>query len=200
MGTHIKSRQRLKESDAALAIEDEGTNDEEKQIADEIAKMKKGYLNFVCDEQMTVGRKERVIAEIFKDEKFLDTVNEKNVEVIKVSATMKIKLKGQDFLIELLNNSESLIISPSERATWSWDVTPLSSGSKELILCVTAELKIKGSKEFKDFPIKEKVINVKVDRIYSTKKFVEKNWQWMVGTIAGSGVVFSLLKAFGVIK
>jgi hypothetical protein len=30
--------------------------------------------------------------------------------------------------------------------------------------------------------------------------FSAKNWQWIVGTVIGSGALFSILKAIGIIK
>jgi len=48
--------------------------------------------------------------------------------------------------------------------------------------------------EVYDYPLLTKDITVEINRVYITKKFVEKNWQWMASTFVGSGVLFGLLK------
>lgn len=171
----------------------------EDDIKSEIKKLKEGFLFFECPQQMTLGKQETVIAEIFKDKKLLNTITDrKKLNDIKVGKRMSVKLLGKDFEIFSKNN-ESQVILPDEKTTWEWDITPKKHGQKKLELVVTVRLKLEGKDELYDFPILEKEILIKINRIYIASNFLEKNWQWIISTIVGSGVLIVILKALGVI-
>jgi len=168
--------------------------DLEDEIDKNLQKLKAGYLNFVCPEEMTLGTEEAVTVEIFRDRKFLDPVISPDaIDEIKVGQTMSVKLIGKDFEISSKNN-ESQIILPNEKTAWQWDVKPLKHGSRKLEVVVTVKLKLESKDEVYDYPLLTKDITVEINRVYITKKFVEKNWQWMASTFVGSGVLFGLLK------
>jgi len=177
--------------------------DEIEQVEDEIEqavkKLKEGHLNFKCPDEMKLGKKENVMVEIFKDKKLLESVVDKtSLSDLKVGNTMAVKLLGDDFEITS-KNSESQVILNDMKTTWIWDVKPLRHGLKNLELVVTVKLKIENKDELYDYSILTKNITVKVSRAYIAGQFWKKNWQWVISTIVGSGVVIVILKALGVL-
>jgi hypothetical protein len=174
-----------------------------KEIDDElrlaVKKLREGYLVFVCAQNMTLGKPEVVYAEMFKETELLETLAEnQRVEQIIVGSSMSVKLSGRDFEITTLNDQYQLIL-PQRKTKWQWDVVPLKYGIRAIRLSVAVKLKIDGIEEFYNYDILTKDIIVTISRTYIIAKFWQKNWQWIVSTILGSGVLIVILKAFGVL-
>ena len=171
----------------------------EDEINEELKRLKEGYLHFQCAEQMTLGKKDPVIVEIFKDENFFESIPDRSdINEVKVGKTMTVKLIGDDFEI-FSKNTESQLILDDKKTTWHWEVKPLKYGNKKLELIVTVKIKVQGKDETYDYPIFIKEVYVKINRVYIANKFWEKNWQWILSTIVGSGVLVVILKALGVL-
>jgi hypothetical protein len=98
---------------------------------------------------------------------------------------MGVELRGSSFSIGALSPVEQLVVP---MARWEFDVTPVKSGSQTLTLCVTIRIDspyVGGGRIA--VPVLERDINIKVDMVYGTKRFVANNWQWLVGTAIGLG-------------
>ena len=165
-----------------------------KIVEEELSRLPLGKILFNPPEKMKVGVKERVevrIAKTIKEnfEKELKGKGIPQIEEIKVGTFMTARLKGDSFNIEPLSD-ESQLVSGDGFTQWEWNVTPLKSGLYKLYLSVAVRIKIAGiGEEKKDYPVFEKEINVKVNPIYSVKKFIKSYWQWIITTIIGSGII-----------
>jgi hypothetical protein len=64
-----------------------------------------------------------------------------------------------------------------------------------MILLLSANLKSSNSLEGSfDIPLFEKEINVNVNVAYGIKTFFAENWQWLIGSVLGTGVLWTILK------
>ena len=168
-------------------------------VKDELEKLSLGQILFNPSEEMQFGAKERVEVRIAKTitedlTKGLKGRGVPQIEKIKVGTFMKVRLTGDNFDIKAISHEEQLV--EGEGFThWDWDVVPLKSGTQSLLLTVTVRIKIPDyGEEKKDHPVFEKQIKVKVNLIYSTKHFTKSYWQWIVGTIFGSGIIGYFVK------
>jgi hypothetical protein len=174
--------------------------DTSKIVEDELKKLATGQIFFNPSQEMSVGETERV--EVRLTRVSIENLSRENltqgtrgrgepqIENISVGAYMKVRLMGDNFDIKALSDEEQLV--PSEGFTqWEFDVTPLESGAQKLQLAVAVRIKISNDGEEKrDYPVYEKLINVKVNPVYSAGKFMEINWQWILTTIIGlSGAI-----------
>jgi len=165
----------------------------------ELRQLVDGFLEFKCPEQMKMGKKEVVVAELFIDKAIYNRADDATtIEEIRISKITALKLFGEDFTI-ISKSSESQAILDEEKTTWLWDVTPLKRGTKYLELIITAKIKLRESDTVYDLPIRKKTITVQINRSYALKEFWKKNWQWIISTLIGSGVLVVVLKAFKVI-
>ncbi|HEX4425295.1 MAG TPA: hypothetical protein VH079_07835 [Terriglobales bacterium] len=85
----------------------------------------------------------------------------------------------------VLTNDEQAV-SDDDFTTWSWNVQPLESGQQKLFLDVAMRFKVPGSKdEVKFIPTLNRVVDVRVDRVFAAKHFVGQEWKWIFGTMGG---------------
>ena len=160
-----------------------------------------GFLIFDCPELMAVDKEEIVTAEVFiKKELYNQSTDKSQIEQIEVTNEMSARLFGRDFEITAYNNELQAIL-PHKKTRWQWEVKPTKHGDKQIRLVISAKIKNEpsGFQQYDFAPIM-KVVLVKVKRVYLIKKFFKANWQWLVNLVAGTGLTFSLLKAFGVIQ
>jgi len=163
-------------------------------VEDELKKLSPGRILFNPAQEMKVGVTERVEVRIAKTITEDLTVGLRGrgipqIEEIRVGTFMKVHLTGDNFECRALSHEEQ-IVAGEGFTQWDWDVTPLKSGIQSLLLTVTVRIKIPNyGEERKDYPVFERWIKVKVNRIYSIKKFIMSYWQWILGTIIGSGVI-----------
>jgi hypothetical protein len=115
--------------------------------------------------------------------------------IIQVSDIMKCVLKGDGFEIEPLNTETQGLLDDQETG-WQWDIKSIKKGRQALMLIVSMQLNFQGRIAFKDIPVFERPVIVKVNTPKHIKKFAQKNWQWLVGAILGSGILWQLLKMF----
>lgn len=108
-------------------------------------------------------------------------------EEIKVTPFMKVKLDGgKQFLIAPYSEEEQPLLDlPDHKFTqWEWGVTPQNSGWHSLVLSVKAVIKIPNRPDVCiDYPVLEREIYVKINPVHTTKSFIGKYWQWIIGTI-----------------
>jgi hypothetical protein len=157
-------------------------------IDDELKKLSSGRILFNPPEKMKVGIEERVEVRLTKDITEILTEGLKGpgapqIEPIEVGTFMMVKLTGDSFDINALSSEEQLV-KPVGFTEWSWDVTPLKSGTQELHLTVTVRILIPGQDEQKiDWRVMDKQISVDVNPPHTFKRFIECYWQWIVATI-----------------
>ena len=169
-------------------------------ITEQIKNLKGGYLNFICPETMTLNFHTNVVAEISIDKSFLPALDSsKSFDKIKVGKKMSLKLMGIDFEITS-KNSETQLILNDRKTNWNWDVKPLKKGIKKIELIITVKLNFEGRDEVYDYPINIKSVLVKVNRAYQVNQFWSKNWQWLISTLIGSGIILVILKILGIIR
>jgi hypothetical protein len=125
-----------------------------------------------------------------------------DVEQIHLTKKMKAKLLCKDENFEILAlNSEAQVVLDDDKTIWNWNVKPVKYGMGVLELILSVAIAVEGiGYEMKDLETYRKDINIKVNAIYSTKQFFIVNWQWIIGLICGSGLLFSILKQVGVFK
>jgi hypothetical protein len=108
-------------------------------------------------------------------------------ETINTSPFMAVKLTGgTGFSIERLTPTEEQLVAPTAR--WEFDVVPVRAGEQELHLSATMRIPLPGRDDERiTVPVIERKIKVQVDLVYSSRRFVGKNWQWLAGTAIGLG-------------
>jgi hypothetical protein len=153
-----------------------------------------GQIVFTAPSNMKLGTDARVIVRISKDlqqdlSKGLKQHGVPVREEIPVDTLMKATLKGDAFEIEPLSDEEQLV-GETSFTQWEWLITPQSSGDRSLFLTVAVRIRIEGAgQEIKSFPVFERQIDVRVDFWFAARQFLSANWQWLVTTAIGSGLV-----------
>ncbi|HEX5188340.1 MAG TPA: hypothetical protein VFW16_02280 [Streptosporangiaceae bacterium] len=151
-----------------------------------------GLLAFNPPPEMQQGRAERIEVGIARSPELRDALTagfrgRGLPEVLKVDAApvMGVELRGSSFQVDALSPGEQLVVP---LARWEFDVTPLKSGSQTLTLCVSIRIDSPFASGGKiAVPVLERDINIKIDVVYGTRRFVAANWQWLVGTAIGLG-------------
>ena len=161
-------------------------------IAEEHKKHPMGEMVFNAPETMTVGKKVRIVVRITMNT--TENLTEgligggvPQVEEIKVSRNMEVRLKGKNFDRESLFIHEKQIVGSEEFTEWAWDVTPLDLGVQELHLLSAVWVVTHYGEWGIGNPVRDKQIDVKlggVDGIvFICMEFIKKHWQWIVGTL-----------------
>jgi hypothetical protein len=153
-------------------------------LAEEMDRLPIGKVVFNPPNTMRLGVKERLEARISKDEdanllKSLKGRGVPQIEELKISEFMKVRLSGEDFNIIPLNEEEQ-IIGEKGYTEWAWDVTPKKRGKKTLHLHITLRIRLPFGEEKKDHPVMDKEIIIKVNPIYSATSFIVMNWKWIL--------------------
>ena len=161
--------------------------------------LKKGFFLLKIPDIMQLGVSKRVVASIAESLKLLE--EKYPVPVIKeiaINQSMQLKLAGEHFKIEGPND-EPQIMNDANIAKWNWDITPLKSGKQHLILNISIKNLVATGNETQDWPIEERIIDVQINPAYTLKRFFINNWQWLIGTVIGSGITITLLKLLKII-
>jgi len=106
---------------------------------------------------------------------------------------MKVRLTGPKFDISPITDERQLVAKSGYRE-WLWDVTPLEPGKQDLTLSAFAEIVLPGQQpmtvDSRVFCSHIQVMAKEVPVADKTEGFIEKNWQFIVGTlIMGSGLL-----------
>ncbi len=173
--------------------------DVSKIVEEELNKLVGGRILYNPPQEMKVGEEERIEVRLTKTstENLTEGIRgrgEPIIENISVGTLMKVHLTGDNFEVKALSDEEQ-IVSSENFTQWEFDVTPLQSGVQSLQLVVTVRIKLPGlGEERRNYPVFEKQINVNVNIVYSIKKFMITNWQWIFTTFIGiSGIIIGLI-------
>lgn len=105
------------------------------------------------------------------------------VEQIPIGATMSAELVGDDHQFEVTP------LTPAEQSgvgavtTWTWRVTPLSSGHLALTLRVSALIRLSnGDHTSRQMLLKKAQIDVEASPGYILARFWNDHWEWMLGS------------------
>jgi len=156
-------------------------------LREELDKLPLGKILFNPPTVMKVGKVERVEVRIAQnlEEDLTYALKGRGVphiESVPVGSFMSVRLSGDDFEILPLN-AEQQIITENTFTQWAWDVRPLKSGQRSLHLSVTVRVIIPDvGEEAKDHPVIDRVINVKINPIYSAGKLLQSQWKWLATT------------------
>jgi tRNA A-37 threonylcarbamoyl transferase component Bud32 len=114
---------------------------------------------------------------------------------VETSPFMSVELQGENFQVTPLTAREQLL-RPTAR--WEYDVLPRRPGNQKLQLSVMMRIPLPERPDEKvSVPVLEYGVRVSVDPVYGVRRFVSKNWQWLVATVAGlAGVLTAWLKLF----
>lgn len=150
----------------------------------ELDRLPVGKVVFNPPDTMKLGVKERIETRISRDVNADLKISLRGrgipqIEELKISELMKVRLSGSDFDIIPLNEEEQ-IIEATEFTEWAWDVTPKKSGKKILHLHITLRIRLPFGEERKDHPVLEREIVVRVNPVYSVKSFIFTYWKWIV--------------------
>ena len=158
--------------------------------------LRRGELAYHFPEKMKTGETAPVTATIGTDkvsEEVLKDVfpaNEKagvQTAFTPITPTMKMTLTSADFDITPQSSDEQMVVGTTP-TVWRWTISPKHSGKLQLHLAAIIELE--GLKQ--DFKTVDREIDVKVDAVDVTEKFIENNWQWMISGTGGLAIVGGL--------
>lgn len=164
-------------------------------VAEEIRGLVSGTVLFNPPERMSVGVRERVEVRIAIGPptpgllQGLKGHGPPQTEPLQVGTFMKARLSGGHFDVRALSSEEQVVVD-GRPTQWEWDVTALQHGTQVLSLAVSVRLTIRDAGEkAMDYPVFDRSIKVSVNPVYAARTFVKAYWQWIVGTIVGSGVI-----------
>lgn len=170
-------------------VEERSVVDPWEIVEDELRKLSPGLILFNVPQEMKVGIEERVEVRMTKTitedlSKGLKGRGLPQIEEIRVNTFMGVRLKDDNNFDIKERSHEKQIVAGEGFTQWDWDVTPLKSGIKSLLLTVTVRIRIPNyGEEEKDYLVFERKINVKVNPSYTIKKFIESYWQWLTTAI-----------------
>ena len=146
-------------------------------IEQQIKEQLPGELLINLPNEMTVGVQERAEVRIAKQgikdlKKGLRGRGIPEVEKIKISPIMKVRLIGDKFDIKALSH-ELQPITDFDFTQWEWNITPREVGNQSLEVSVSLRIEIPQINEHlvKDYPVYEKKIKVKVSQ-FEIMKFL----------------------------
>lgn len=110
---------------------------------------------------------------------------------IRVGDKMEVKLietnsSVENFKITTLSSEVQNIENDTTYTTWEWSIRPTKSGVHKLKMIVV----IKGDNFSKDIPVYENDIYIKSSPGFVIKTFLEKNWEWIMGTLVIPFIIF----------
>jgi hypothetical protein len=98
---------------------------------------------------------------------------------------MGVELKGASFEVIPFSPRDQLV---APIARWEFDVRPYRAGRQILILCVSlrvdSPMRTGGRIAV---PVLEREIQIRVDVAFGARRFLAKNWQWLIATALGLG-------------
>lgn len=162
-----------------------------------INNLKQGSLAFDVPPEMEQGKPERIEVRISGspvdsiEKQLKDNLRDTTeVDRIAVAPYMTVVLNPNEentFFVKPLTQDKQYL-NTSGFTTWAWEVTPLDYGNHDLILSVGTRLKLPGREEETQFvPLYEKKVDVKIDRVYQSERFISEHWEkltWIAATIA----------------
>jgi hypothetical protein len=164
-------------------------------IQRKIDRLEQGQVLFNPPREMRVGVPEKVEARIAKEitesmTEGLEGRGQVVIEPVRIDSYMRVRMNGGGFeIVPDPKYDEEQLVTRDNYTQWAWTVTPESSGRQTLLLNVSVRTNLPGMGEKVIYSrVLEKAIDVHVHPWYSTTYFCKNNWQWLLGTLLGSGV------------
>ena len=157
------------------------------ELQQELARLANGRVVFDVPSEMRLGVQGRAVVRIsanFQENLSAGLearVSKDDIEPLQIGPYMTVKLNGEGdaFRIDALTPGDQFV-AQEHFTEWAWDIQPEESGQQKLHLAIGLRLKLKNAgQEVRFYPVKEKVITVRVNPAYSLRRFVGKNWQWL---------------------
>jgi hypothetical protein len=156
------------------------------------AAVKPGLLTFNPPATMVQGRMDRVEVGIARSLELREALatslrgrGEPQFEGISTSPYMDVELLGAAFEVTSFAPQEQLV---APIARWEFDVRPYRAGRQSLTLCVSLRIDSPSISSGRiAVPVLEREIQIQVDIIFGARRFLAKNWQWLIVTILGLG-------------
>jgi hypothetical protein len=156
--------------------------------------LSEGLILFDVPMVMYTGKNYKIVSKIAHSKKLLIKENESTViHEILITDLMSCKLSGEAFKISFINNEIQKIFK-NDITQWQWDVIPRQGGVQSLLLVASIHVKTGNDTHLKDIPVFERPVVVEINAPYHVKQFFVKNWQWLISTIIGSGILWEVLK------
>lgn len=166
---------------------------EKSSIADQIAALKKGKLEYEFPTRMKVGDKSEIVVAIGRDTlaKLLrphdpqDTSSlEEREAIIPVGEYMTVNLEGDTSLFDISKTSEHDDPIPfTGSGRWVFTVTPKRAGVYKLFLRVYVNLEGKQAHVDDIYPIYEAELEVESNPMRSFLAFIDEHWKWIITII-----------------
>lgn len=169
-------------------------------IQEELKQLREGKILFNPNKYMRVGNSEIIEARISKSlsadlGEGLKGRGEPIVEELSVGDVMKANVSGDGFDIKRMS-SAAQVVPDDDFAHWTWSVTPIKSGRRTLTLLVSVQIKVRGvSDTSRDMPVFERDVEVLINPVYTTRRFLAANWKWIAGTITIPPIIWAVNEA-----
>jgi serine/threonine protein kinase len=109
-------------------------------------------------------------------------------ETIRTSPFMAVELSGTGFEISRITpfTESRQLVAPT--AVWDFEVLPLRAGLRQLLISVALRVPMPGrGDEQVAVPVLERLVRVRVDMVFTSHRFIGRNWQWLAATGIGLG-------------
>ena len=163
-----------------------------------IIKLKRAFRQLDIPRPMKVGKTYRVKLAVARQiDQLISSKDTIDIKEITIANQVKVTLVGEKFNILSLNNSNQKLVTDNQPSEWNWDVTPKSSGIQKLIVIVSTIINIpnEGNTE-QEIKLSEETVKVLVNIPYSTVYIIKTYWQWVIGLLAGTGVLWKVIDYF----
>lgn len=155
--------------------------------------IRSGSILYNPPEQMRVGEAERIEVRITRQlsDKIYEDLKGRGpprVEESPITADMKVELIGDPEVFDIMPMSSPIQSVFGSYTEWYWNVTPLSSGIHPLSIKATF---LYQGQTLKDLPPFERRIEVAVNPVYSTGKWLGNNWDKLLAVL-GIPSVFAI--------
>lgn len=124
-------------------------------------------------------------------EKELTVRGQRISKKIEVSKIVTAKITAPDFDVTLITPEEQ-ILSFTKPTEWLWTLSPKSSGKFEVNLSVNAVITVNGRETSHHLKTFDKTIVIEITNQQIVKNWIDKNWQWVIGSIIIPLLVFFL--------
>jgi hypothetical protein len=161
--------------------------------------LRPGAIVYTTPDRMRIGQPVSVTARITRDElhtlpdsiyEGFDLAGEVQVEEsnLAVGTRMRASLEGQHFVVSLIGPEEQFM-RPILYREWEWQVEATRTGTWPLYLTVYATYE----GEDIHYEVFKREVVVRVDPVEAIQRFANRNWQWLLVFLFGSGTGSALL-------
>ncbi|WP_127132974.1 hypothetical protein [Pseudoflavitalea rhizosphaerae] len=157
-------------------------------------KRERNTLEISVQSPMKIGKTHHTIAVASKKE--LIEVKEENNNTIEIppSEIISCSLIGEHFEIQPFTDIKSQPLFAKELTYWEWHVKPQKIGHQKILINIGYQVKVGNTNYTKSLKAIEKEVYVNMNPPHHVKQFFITNWQWLLGSIVGSGIIWQLIK------